>query len=229
MTQKKVTIPFLNLRSGEYSDLSDADMATIRYNLALGRLEASIDGGPYQALGGSGDGGVSSVGLDGGTTGLTFSGTNPITTSGTLTLTGTLGAANGGTGLASPGALNNVLTSDGAGGWTSIAATAPSVLTVEYAASITLDFDPALSPYQKVTLAGDLTLLSPSANLGGGRALSLLIIGDGSIRTLTLPAWSFLGAAAPATLAVGQKAVLSLTSYGTADADVIAAYAAVVP
>lgn len=167
MTQKKVTIPFLNLRSGEYSDLSDADMATIRYNLALGRLEASIDGGPYQALGGSGDGnlyneiigaisvtpnldgylpyvdgystelgkitvqdlvalvgaggGVSSVGLDGGTTGLTFSGTNPITTSGTLTLTGTLGAANGGTGLASPGALNNVLTSDGAGGWTSSA------------------------------------------------------------------------------------------------------------
>lgn len=165
MTQKKVTIPFLNLRSGEYSDLSDADMATIRYNLALGRLEASIDGGPYQALGGSGDGnlyneiigaisvtpyldgylpyvdgystelgkitvqdlvalvgaggGVSSVGLDGGTTGLTFSGTNPITTSGTLTLTGTLGSANGGTGLASPGALNNVLTSDGAGGWTS--------------------------------------------------------------------------------------------------------------
>jgi hypothetical protein len=173
MTQKKVTIPFLNLRSGEYSDLSDADMATIRYNLALGRLEASIDGGPYQALSGSGGGnlyneiigaisvtpyldgylpyvdgystelgkitvqdlvalvgaggGVSSVGLDGGTTGLTFSGTNPITTSGTLTLTGNLGAANGGTGLSSPGALNNVLTSDGAGGWTSSApsSTAP--------------------------------------------------------------------------------------------------------
>lgn len=104
----------------------------------------------------------------------------------------------------------------------------PSVLTLAYAASITLDFDPALPPYQKVTLAGDLTLLSPSTNLGGGRALSLLIVGDGSTRNLTFPAgWSFLGSAAPATLAAGKKAVLSLTSYGALDADVIAAYAAV--
>ena len=44
---------------------------------------------------------VTSVGLSGGTTGLTVSGTNPITTSGTFTLGGTLGVANGGTGLTS--------------------------------------------------------------------------------------------------------------------------------
>jgi hypothetical protein len=44
---------------------------------------------------------VTSVGLSGGTTGLTVSGTNPITTSGTFTLDGTLVAANGGTGIAS--------------------------------------------------------------------------------------------------------------------------------
>ena len=42
---------------------------------------------------------VTSVSADGGTTGLTFSG-SPITTSGTLTLGGTLGVANGGTGAA---------------------------------------------------------------------------------------------------------------------------------
>jgi hypothetical protein len=41
---------------------------------------------------------VTSVGLSGGTTGLTVSGTNPITTSGTFTLGGTLVVANGGTG-----------------------------------------------------------------------------------------------------------------------------------
>jgi hypothetical protein len=41
---------------------------------------------------------VTSVGLSGGTTGLSVSGTNPITTSGTFTLGGTLGVANGGTG-----------------------------------------------------------------------------------------------------------------------------------
>jgi len=41
---------------------------------------------------------VTSVGLSGGTTGLSVSGTNPITTSGTFTLGGTLVVANGGTG-----------------------------------------------------------------------------------------------------------------------------------
>lgn len=46
---------------------------------------------------GTGSGSVTSVAASGGTTGLSFTG-SPITTSGTLTLTGTLGVANGGTG-----------------------------------------------------------------------------------------------------------------------------------
>jgi hypothetical protein len=46
------------------------------------------------------DAGVSSVDASGGTTGMAFTG-GPITSVGTLTLTGTLGAANGGTGLTS--------------------------------------------------------------------------------------------------------------------------------
>ena len=52
---------------------------------------------------GSGSGTVTSVGLDGGTTGLTITSdtTNPITTTGTFTLGGTLAVANGGTGLTS--------------------------------------------------------------------------------------------------------------------------------
>lgn len=48
----------------------------------------------------SGAGTVTSVAGSGGTTGLSFTGT-PITTSGTLTLTGTLAVANGGTGITS--------------------------------------------------------------------------------------------------------------------------------
>src|SRR5665647_1669684 len=47
--------------------------------------------------GGGGSGTVSSVAVSGGTTGLTTSG-GPVTTSGTITLTGTLAVANGGTG-----------------------------------------------------------------------------------------------------------------------------------
>ena len=45
----------------------------------------------------AGGGAVTSVSVSGGTTGLTFSG-NPITTSGTITMAGTLAVANGGTG-----------------------------------------------------------------------------------------------------------------------------------
>ena len=51
----------------------------------------------------SGSGTVTSVDLSGGTTGLTSSG-GPITSSGTLTLAGTLAVANGGTGITSFGA-----------------------------------------------------------------------------------------------------------------------------
>lgn len=50
------------------------------------------------ALSGVGTGTVTSVALSGGTTGLTVSG-SPITTSGTITLAGTLVVANGGTGV----------------------------------------------------------------------------------------------------------------------------------
>jgi hypothetical protein len=60
----------------------------------------------------AGLGTVTSVDVSGGTTGLTASG-GPVTTSGTITLAGTLAAANGGTGLTSPGTSGNVLTSNG--------------------------------------------------------------------------------------------------------------------
>lgn len=50
----------------------------------------------------SGSGTVTSVDVSGGTTGLTYSG-GPITTSGTITLAGTLAASNGGTGLTALG------------------------------------------------------------------------------------------------------------------------------
>jgi hypothetical protein len=49
----------------------------------------------------AGAGTVTSVALSGGTTGLTVSG-SPVTTSGTITLAGTLAVANGGTGTATP-------------------------------------------------------------------------------------------------------------------------------
>ena len=96
---------------------------------------------------------VTSVDVSGGTTGLTTSG-GPVTGSGTVTLAGTLGVANGGTGATTlpannvllgngtsalqavaPGALGNILTSDGAT-WTSGAASGGSpggaIFTLQY-------------------------------------------------------------------------------------------------
>ena len=61
----------------------------------------SFSGTTLNATGGGGGGGtVTSVQVSGGTTGLTFSG-GPITGSGTMTMSGTLAVANGGTGVTS--------------------------------------------------------------------------------------------------------------------------------
>jgi hypothetical protein len=58
---------------------------------------------------GDGTGTVTSINVSGGTTGVTFSG-GPVTTSGTITMGGTLAVANGGTGVTtSTGSGNNVL------------------------------------------------------------------------------------------------------------------------
>lgn len=68
-------------------------------NLADAKLYTKTVGGTVILVGSgaAGSATVTSVAASGGTTGLTFAG-SPITTSGTLTLGGTLGVANGGTG-----------------------------------------------------------------------------------------------------------------------------------
>ena len=82
--------------------------------------------------GGSGSGTVTSVGLDGGTTGLTIASdtTNPITTGGTFTLGGTLVVDNGGTGLSALGTRSQVMSVNA--GATGLEFTDPKVIeTIE--------------------------------------------------------------------------------------------------
>jgi len=111
-------------------------------NITDGKLYYEDNLGAVQLLASKGgaSGSVTSVAFSGGTTGLTVSG-SPITTSGTITLAGTLAVANGGTGASSltannvllgngtsavqvvaPGTSGNVLTSNGTT-WTSAAST----------------------------------------------------------------------------------------------------------
>jgi len=75
--------------------------------------------------GGGGNGTVTSVNVNGGSTGLTTSG-GPVTTSGNITISGTLVAANGGTGLTAVGTSGNVLTSNGTA-WISQASSAGTI------------------------------------------------------------------------------------------------------
>jgi hypothetical protein len=81
---------------------------------------------------GSGSGTVTSVGLSGGTTGITITSdtANPITTTGTFTLGGTLAVANGGTGLSALGTRSQVMSVNA--GATGLEFTDPKVIeTIE--------------------------------------------------------------------------------------------------
>lgn len=115
---------FLNTVSGDVQSQLDAKLASsltlnniwvgnvsnIPTQLAAGTngyVLTSVSGVPTWVSPGVG-GTVTSVAASGGTTGMSFTG-SPITTSGTLTLTGTLAIANGGSGLTSLGTANQLL------------------------------------------------------------------------------------------------------------------------
>lgn len=107
------------------------------------------NGAAWQALGGGGGGGVTNV-----------TASAPIASSGGVTpnisLTGIVAVANGGTGLSAPGAAGNVLTSNGAGGWTSSAIPAPPADDWTRTGTV-------LSP----TIAGDSVQVEIAANTVG--------------------------------------------------------------
>ncbi len=141
---------------------------------------------------GSGSGTVTSVALDGGTTGLTVSG-SPITSSGTITLAGTLAVANGGTNCSSASitCFNNItgFTAGGTTGTTStnlVFSTSPTITTPTVSGALTyggvtltanvtgtgkmvLDTAPTLSApvFSSITNTGTLTLPTSSDTLVG--------------------------------------------------------------
>jgi len=107
---------------------------------------------------------------------------------------------------------------------TSIAGLQPasSFSTIAYASGIELDMAVLDQQYRTITMSGDLSLTT--SNLANGRTVSLRLIASGATRALTVPSgWLFLGAK-PTTVASGKTAVLSLTMFGSVDADCIAAY-----
>lgn len=111
-----------------------------------GYVLTSVSGVPTWVSPGVG-GTVTSVAASGGTTGMSFTG-SPITTTGTLTLTGTLALANGGTGaaLADPGADRIMFWDDSAGAVTWLTAgNGTTITTTTLSAGGTLSADVTFS------------------------------------------------------------------------------------
>lgn len=101
---------------------------------------------------------------------------------------------------------------------------APDVkLDLSFAAgtgTVTLDFSGAGLYAQN--LSGNVTYVSSS--LGIGRSVTVRV-SSSVLRTLTFPTgWRFVGVK-PTEIAAGKVGVLALTSFGTTDTDVVAAWA----
>lgn len=141
-------------------------------NLATGCL--TYNGG--SCVGSGGGGTVTSVSGSGGTTGLTLTG-GPITSSGTLTLGGTLAVANGGTSLTSVGASSTVFTTDG---------TTPTWQFLNIGTSVYGTLQAAQFPAftgDITTLAGSLatTLATVNSNTGSFTNANITVNGKGLI------------------------------------------------
>jgi hypothetical protein len=95
--------------------------------------------------------------------------------------------------------------------------------TITYAATVDLDMSALNGAYRTISLTGNLTLTT--SNRAAGRSVVLRLICDATTRTLTFPTdWKFVGTK-PANIAASKTAILSLSFFGTADTDGVAAYA----
>lgn len=92
--------------------------------------------------------------------------------------------------------------------------------TLTYGASVALDF--SAEAIQTLSLTGDVELTT--SNRSAGRRLEVRLVADGTPRTLTIPAWKWVGGAAPASLAAGKTGVLQLRCFGANDTDIVASY-----
>jgi hypothetical protein len=91
-----------------------------------------------------------------------------------------------------------------------------------YATNVLLNFD--TQAYKTLTATGNVTFAT--TNLGPGKSVTVKILASAFAPTVAFPAWTFLGSAAPTSLATNKTAVFTVTAFGTADTNCVAAYAA---
>jgi len=94
--------------------------------------------------------------------------------------------------------------------------------SVTFASTLDVGFNDEVN-FRSVSLTGNLTLTG--SGYQAGRMFSVRLICDSTARNLTFPSgWTFLGVK-PSAMTASRTGVLSLFSYGSAEADVVAAYA----
>jgi hypothetical protein len=99
---------------------------------------------------------------------------------------------------------------------------ASSFAAITYAADVELDMAALDGQVRTISLTGNLSLTS--INRAAGRSVTLRLIADSTQRTLTFPSgWVFVGTK-PANIAASKTGVLSLTFFGTASTDAVAAW-----
>ena len=92
--------------------------------------------------------------------------------------------------------------------------------TTPSATTTSLDFNS--DQLQTISISANTTFTT--TGLASGKSKTIKITTDGTLRTLTFPAWKFVGSK-PANQAASKIGILTLTSFGTTDAECVAAYA----
>lgn len=86
----------------------------------------------------------------------------------------------------------------------------------------TVALDLTDNDFQSISISANTTFTT--SNRASGRSKTIRIITDGTLRTLTFPAWVFVGTE-PTDQAASKTGILTITAFGTADTDIVAAYA----
>ncbi len=86
----------------------------------------------------------------------------------------------------------------------------------------TVALDLTSNDFQTISISANTTFTT--SNRASGRSKTIRIITDATLRTLTFPAWIFVGTA-PTDQAASKTGILTITAFGTADTDIVAAYA----
>lgn len=90
--------------------------------------------------------------------------------------------------------------------------------------AVTLDVTAINGLLMTHTLTGDPTF--STSNRAAGKTVVVKVIAGASSRALAFPAWIFIGATAPTTLASGKVGILTVTFFDNTDAAAVAAWSA---